>query len=175
MIGLPSWRVKSSRGSALCPILTRPGPLNRRFVHSDAGNTKQATYVDYPRAPAMETMIGSLRASRLSDRPVVEASSVSGYEPIFNAGLLYHEGTYHVFARGVRTGYARNPGAGARFLDYVSDILAFAAGDGVTYEFREVVAQGGQDGTRAVEVPRVHRVWSEGREHIVMTYTNLLA
>lgn len=120
-------------------------------------------------------MIGSLRAARVSDRPVVEASSAPGYEPIFNAGLLYHEGTYHMFARGVRVGYRRNPGEGPRFLDYVSDILAFVSRDGVTYEFREVVAMAGRDGSRALEDPRVHRVWSEGREHIVMTYTNLLA
>ena len=43
--------------------------------------------------------------TRLSHRPVVEARAVPGYDPIFNAGLLVHEGTYHLFARGVRDGY----------------------------------------------------------------------
>ena len=32
-------------------------------------------------------------ATRLSHRPVVEARAVPGYDPIFNAGLLVHEGT----------------------------------------------------------------------------------
>ncbi|MEP7059454.1 MAG: hypothetical protein ABI828_01875 [Actinomycetota bacterium] len=67
----------------------------------------------------------SVRATRLLERPVIEAGSAPGYAPIFNAGLLMHDGSYHVFARGIREGYRRNPGEGPRFLDYVSDVLVF--------------------------------------------------
>jgi hypothetical protein len=44
------------------------------------------------------------QVSRLHDWPIVEAGSVPGYEAVFNAGLLYHDATHHLFARGVRDG-----------------------------------------------------------------------
>ena len=119
--------------------------------------------------------MGTVRAYRLSDRPVVEASSVPGYEPIFNAGLLVHEGVYHLFARGVRSGYRRNQGEGPRFLDYVSDVLVFESEDGLSYEFKYVLAHAGLGGAYAIEDPRVQRVRSNGDEHVVMTYTNLMS
>jgi predicted GH43/DUF377 family glycosyl hydrolase len=50
---------------------------------------------------------------RLKPTPIVEAGSVDGYGAIFNAGLAYVEGRFHLFARGVRAGYRRNPGSGA--------------------------------------------------------------
>lgn len=112
-------------------------------------------------------------AIRLSHRPVVEARAVPGYDPIFNAGLLVHEGTYHLFARGVRDGYHLNTGDGPRFLDYVSDILVFESADGVNYSFRYVLATSGEDGDHSFEDPRVQRVRSSGDEQVVMTYTNL--
>ena len=112
-------------------------------------------------------------ATRLSHRPVVEARAVPGYDPIFNAGLLVHEGTYHLFARGVRDGYHPNPGEGPRFLDYVSDILVFESTDGINYSFRYVLATSGEDGDHSFEDPRVQRVRSSGSEQVVMTYTNL--
>ncbi len=111
--------------------------------------------------------------TRLSHRPVVEARAVPGYDPIFNAGLLVHEGTYHLFARGVRDGYQRNTGDEPRFLDYVSDILVFESADGINYSFRYVLATSGEDGDHAFEDPRVQRVRSIGDEQVVMTYTNL--
>ena len=64
---------------------------------------------------------------RLRDSPIVEFGSVPGYGPIFNAGAINVEGTFHLFARGVRDGYERNAGEGARFLDYVSDVLVFTS------------------------------------------------
>ena len=93
--------------------------------------------------------------TRLSHRPVVEARAVPGYDPIFNAGLLVHEGTYHLFARGVRDGYHPNPGEGPRFLDYVSDILVFTSTDGINYSFGYVLATSGEDGDHVFEDPRV--------------------
>jgi beta-1,2-mannobiose phosphorylase / 1,2-beta-oligomannan phosphorylase len=111
--------------------------------------------------------------TRLSHTPVVEARAVPGYDPIFNAGLLVHGGTYHLFARGVRDGYQRNTGDGPRFLDYVSDILVFESTDGINYSFRYVLATSGEDGDHAFEDPRVQRVRSSGDEQVVMTYTNL--
>jgi beta-1,2-mannobiose phosphorylase / 1,2-beta-oligomannan phosphorylase len=111
--------------------------------------------------------------TRLSHRPVVEARAVPGYDPIFNAGLLVHEGTYHLFARGVRDGYQLNPGEGPRFLDYVSDILVFESTDGINYSFRYVLATSGEDGDHSFEDPRVQRVRSSGDVQVVMTYTNL--
>ena len=111
--------------------------------------------------------------TRLSHRPVVEARAVPGYDPIFNAGLLVHEGTYHLFARGVRDGYHLNPDEGPKFLDYVSDILVFESTDGINYSFRYVLATSGTDGDHSFEDPRVQRVRSSGDEQVVMTYTNL--
>jgi predicted GH43/DUF377 family glycosyl hydrolase len=112
-------------------------------------------------------------ATRLSHRPVVEARAVPGYDAIFNAGLLVHEGTYHLFARGVREGYRRNPGEGPRFLDYISDILVFTSTDGINYAFGYVLATSGTDGDHTFEDPRVQVVRSNGDSKVVMTYTNL--
>jgi beta-1,2-mannobiose phosphorylase / 1,2-beta-oligomannan phosphorylase len=115
------------------------------------------------------------RARRLSDRPVVSAGSAPGYEPVFNAGLLFADGAYHLFARGVRSGYTLNPGAGPKFLNYVSDILVFDSTDGLDYGFRYVLASAGVHaaGARALEDPRVQRVSNGTGEHVVMTYTHL--
>jgi len=119
--------------------------------------------------------ISTFRARRLSDHPVVGAGSAPGYDPVFNAGLLYDRGTYHLFARGIRTGYRRNPGAGPRYLDYVSDILVFESTDGLRYEFGYVLASPGIHAAeaKALEDPRVQRVRSGGEDHVVMTYTHL--
>jgi predicted GH43/DUF377 family glycosyl hydrolase len=103
----------------------------------------------------------------------VEAGSVPGYGAVFNAGLLHHEGRYHLFARGIRDGYTRNVGPGPRFLDYVSDVLVFTSVDGRTYEFDYVLCRAGEVGVHCFEDPRVQRVRSGDHEHIVMTYTNL--
>jgi predicted GH43/DUF377 family glycosyl hydrolase len=110
---------------------------------------------------------------RLCDRPVVEAGSVPGYGAIFNAGLLRHDGLYHLFARGVRDGYVRNTGPGPRFIDYVSDILVFRSFDGIDYQFAQVLARAGDDGVFCYEDPRLQRVNGLGPDEFVMTYTNL--
>ena len=119
----------------------------------------------------------SFRARRLSDRPVVEAGSAPGYEPVFNAGLLVHNGTYHLFARGVRAGYRANPDKGPRFLDYVSDVLVFDSPDGLAYTFSHVLASAGVHAidALALEDPRVQQVRSGDGNHVVMTYTHLPA
>lgn len=96
-----------------------------------------------------------------------------GYGAVFNAGLLYHDGTYHLFARGVRDGYRRNEGSGPRFLDYISDVLVLTSSDGRSYEFEYVLGRAGTSGVHCFEDPRVQRVQSADGEHIVMTYTSL--
>ncbi|MGZ4316845.1 MAG: glycoside hydrolase family 130 protein, partial [Gaiellaceae bacterium] len=110
---------------------------------------------------------------RLRETPVVEFGSVPGYGPIFNAGVIGVDGTFHLFARGVRDGYTRNRGRGARFVDYVSDVLVFTSDDGLDYRFQQVLAAGSPDGVHSIEDPRVQRVRSGGREHVLMTYTHL--
>jgi predicted GH43/DUF377 family glycosyl hydrolase len=110
---------------------------------------------------------------RLGNGPIVNRNSVTGYGSIFNAGLLHHDGIYHLFARGVRSGYRRNEQPGPRFLDYVSDILVFTSRDGDDYTFGYVLAKAGDGGVACFEDPRVQRVLSHGHEQIVMTYTNL--
>ncbi len=117
------------------------------------------------------------RARRLSDRPVVASGSAPGYDPVFNAGLLFHDGRYHVFARGVRSGYRLNPGEGPKFLDYISDILVFDSRDGLHYDFGYVLASAGVHAVdaQALEDPRVQRVRNGSGEHVVMTYTHLPA
>jgi beta-1,2-mannobiose phosphorylase / 1,2-beta-oligomannan phosphorylase len=117
----------------------------------------------------------SARVRRLHDQPIVSASAAPGYGAVFNAGLLYHAGRYHLFARAVRDGYRRNDGPGPRFLDYVSDVLVFTSLDGREYEFGYVLARAGQGGVHCFEDPRVQRVTDAEGEHIVMTYTNLPA
>ncbi len=114
-----------------------------------------------------------IRVHRLHDRPTIEADTVPGYGAVFNAGLLYHDETFHLFARGVRSGYWRNDGPGPRFLNYVSDILVFTSSDGQSYDFGYVLCESGTAGVHGFEDPRVQRVQSGDREHIVMTYTNL--
>ncbi len=115
----------------------------------------------------------SLAPLRVSDAPIVAAGSVPGYGPIFNAGVIHHEGVFHLFARGVRDGYRRNDGPGPRFLDYVSDVLVFTSVDGRTYSFQQVLAESSPDDVHTYEDPRVQLVRSGGEERIVMTYTNL--
>jgi hypothetical protein len=51
-------------------------------------------------------------ATRLSELPIVAAGSVPGYGPIFNAGVIRHDGYFHLFARAVRDGYRHNPASG---------------------------------------------------------------
>ena len=110
---------------------------------------------------------------RLHDRPVVEAGSVPGYGAIFNAGLIFHEGEYHLFARGVREGYRRNDGTGPRFLDYISDVLVLTSIDGRDYRFGYVLARAGDADVHCYEDPRVQRVRHDGEDRFVMTYTSL--
>ena len=129
-----------------------------------------ATTPDHMRHPTP-----SVAPVRVSDAPVVAAGSVPGYGPVFNAGVIRHEGFFHLFARGVRDGYRRNHGPGPRFLDYISDVLVFTSSDGRTYTFQQVLARSSNDDVHTYEDPRVQLVRSSGEERIVMTYTNLPA
>ena len=96
-----------------------------------------------------------------------------GYGAIFNAGLLFHEGKYHLFARGVREGYRRNDGTGPRFLDYISDVLVLTSSDGRDYRFEYVLARAGEGDVHCYEDPRVQKVRHGGEDRVVMTYTSL--
>ena len=125
-----------------------------------------------PTTPDHVRRLPSVAPARISDEPIVAAGSVPGYGPIFNAGVIEHEGVFHLFARGVRDGYRRNDGPGPTFLDYVSDVLVFTSLDGRTYAFQQVLAESSPD-VLIYEDPRVQLVRSEGEERIVMTYTNL--
>src|SRR5581483_9786578 len=122
-----------------------------------------------PSRPAADQTRVSI-ATRLLDRPVVEFGSVPGYGPIFNAGVIVVDGTFHLFARGVRDGYRRNTGPGARFLDYISDVLVFTSRDGLDYRFQQVLAKGSPDEVYCLEDPRVQRVRSGSDSHFVMSY-----
>ena len=110
---------------------------------------------------------------RVADRPIVSAGSVPGYGPVFNAGLVHHDGRFHLFARAVRDTYRRNFGAGPRFFDYVSDILVFESDDGTDYHFAYVLVRAGDHGVDCFEDPRVQHLLSGDDRHVVMTYTNL--
>jgi len=119
-----------------------------------------------------EPMTGRL-VQRIDSEPLVAPGAVPGYGPIFNAGLIHHDGRYHLFARGVRDGYRRNPGSGPRFLDYRSDVLLFVSADGRRYEFQKVLAAGGSTPVYSYEDPRIQQVLSAGRRQLMMTYTDL--
>jgi predicted GH43/DUF377 family glycosyl hydrolase len=112
---------------------------------------------------------------RLGEQPIIEAGAVPGYGPIFNAGAIHHDGRFHLFARGVRDGYISNPGPGARFLNYISDVLVFVSDDGRSYEFQQVLAEASDEGVWCYEDPRVQIVRSGGQDQWVMSYTNLPA
>lgn len=118
-------------------------------------------------------MVTPVSARRLRGAPVVEFGAVAGYGPIFNAGAIEVDDVIHLFARGVRDGYVRNGGDGPRFLDYVSDVLVFTSEDGIEFRFQQVLATGAAEGAYSIEDPRVQRVESGGREHVLMTYTHL--
>ena len=109
---------------------------------------------------------------RVSQHPIVESHSVPGYGPIFNAGVVHHDGRYHLFARAVRDGYQRNQGEGPRFIDYVSDIIVFTSDDGHRYDFGYVLAEASGD-VGGLEDPRVQWVSSDEATRLVMTYTHL--
>ena len=109
--------------------------------------------------------------TRITHRPVAEARLAPGYSAMFNAGLVHHEGEFHLFTRAVRSGYRRNTGPGDRFVDYVSDVVVLTSGDGLTYRFGYVLAGAGTDGAHCFEDPRVQRVTDHSGEQIVMTYT----
>ena len=117
--------------------------------------------------------MASIEVTRVGDEPIIPFGSVPGYGPIFNAGAVFHDGRFHLFARAARDHYRRNSGSGARFLDYVSDLLLFTSPDGRLYEFQRVLAEGATDGIYSWEDPRVHLVRSGEDEHFVMSYTNL--
>ncbi len=113
--------------------------------------------------------------SRVSDAPVVEAGSVPGYGPIFNAGVILEDDVFHLFARGVRDGYSVNLGPGPRFHNYISDILVFTSSDGRAFDYQQVLARSSPTGVHCYEDPRVQRVRSGDCVETVMTYTNLPA
>lgn len=132
-------------------------------------------FIDSTTMTTAATRAACARAvSRLSDRPVVAAGSVPGYGPIFNAGLVEHDGRFHLFARAVRDTYRRNEdGNNPRFLDYVSDIAVFESADGIEWDFAYILARAGDHGVDCFEDPRVQVIHSGGVDHFVMTYTNL--
>ncbi|HET7566823.1 MAG TPA: hypothetical protein VFJ91_02450 [Gaiellaceae bacterium] len=121
----------------------------------------------------MHRPVSDLAARRLAERPLLGPGSAPGYGPVFNAGVIREDGVFHLFARGVRDGYAPNRGPGPRFRDYVSDVLVFTSADGLRYEFQQVLATAEEEGAYGIEDPRVQRVWSGGAEHVLMTYTHL--
>ncbi len=112
---------------------------------------------------------------RVRDTPVVEAGSVPGYGPIFNAGVIVEDDVFHLFARGVRNGYSPNTGPGPRFHNYVSDILVFTSADGRSFDYQQVLARSSPTDVHCYEDPRVQRVRSGEAVETVMTYTNLPA
>jgi len=110
---------------------------------------------------------------RLGDRPIVEAGAVHGYGPLFNAGVLHHAGAYHLFVRAVRDCYRPGDGTGARFVDYVSDIVVFTSADGHHYEYGYVLASADSGEGLNFEDPRVQWVDDRGGRRLVMTYTQV--
>lgn len=116
---------------------------------------------------------GGTPVVRRIDLPIVTPNSVPGYGAIFNAGLIHHDGLYHLFARGVRSGYRRNDSVGPMYLDYISDVLVFTSVNGIDYSFAYVLAKAGEAGVDCFEDPRVQLIHTYGNDHFVMTYTNL--
>jgi predicted GH43/DUF377 family glycosyl hydrolase len=112
---------------------------------------------------------------RLQPTPIVEAGSVPGYEALFNAGLLHHDGRFHLFVRAVHCGYRRARSGGPRFIDYRSDIVVMTSTNGISYHDPYVLAPAGTAGAFCFEDPRVQRIHAADGIHTVMTYTHLMA
>jgi predicted GH43/DUF377 family glycosyl hydrolase len=110
---------------------------------------------------------------RLRNEPIVEAGAVPGYGPLFNAGVIHHDGAFHLFVRAARDGYRPGDPGGPRFVDYVSDIVVFTSTDGHDYEFAHVLAEA--EPGACFEDPRVQWVCHNGTAQLVMTYTYLPA
>lgn len=72
--------------------------------------------------------------ARIDRQPLIAYGAVAGYGAIFNPGLAWADGRYHLFARAIREGYRLNPAGRPRYLDYVSDTLVFVSDDGIEYE-----------------------------------------
>ena len=111
------------------------------------------------------------RVRRLRDTPVLRAGALPGYGPLFNAGVVYYDGRYHLFVRAIRDGYRPGGPAGPRFVDYVSDIVVFTSTNGHDYEFGYVLAAAGSQG--CLEDPRVQWVGDPRAPDLVMTATFL--
>ncbi len=128
-------------------------------------------------ATAVVTAVGSQPAfslvRRVTTGPIVEHGAVPGYGPIFNAGLLHHDGRYHLFARAIRDGYRRNDGPGPRFFDYISDIVVFSSLDGRSYDFGYILAEADPSEIWSYEDPRIQMLHTGGTTQVVMTYTRL--
>jgi beta-1,2-mannobiose phosphorylase / 1,2-beta-oligomannan phosphorylase len=120
-----------------------------------------------------DNAVQTVAIRRVAETPIVPFGAVPGYGPIFNAGAVHHDGLFHLFARGVRDHYRLNASSGARFLDYVSDLLVFTSADGRTFEFQQVLVAAEPDGVYSYEDPRVQRVNSASGEQFVVSYTNL--
>jgi predicted GH43/DUF377 family glycosyl hydrolase len=151
------------------------GAARAQETPAEAAVTVRAAAASARRGGCTETR-SDVVVRRLSSDPVVAAGSVAGYGAIFNAGVIHHDDRYHLFARGVRSGYTPNPARGAgepRFLDYVSDLLVFASRDGLAYEFRQVLHSSGADAV--YEDPRIQVVVSDGEPHFVLSYTHVPA
>ena len=90
-------------------------------------------------------------------------------------GSWSHDGTYHLFARGVRDGLpARTPARDRASWTTSRTSWCSTSTDGLSYYFAYVLATSGRrDGDQVLEDPRVQVVRSDGDEHVVMTYTNL--
>lgn len=112
----------------------------------------------------------TLHVRRLRDQPIVQCGDAPGYGPIFNAGVLHHDGLFHLFARAIQEGYALGTDLGPRFVNYVSDIVVFTSVNGHDYEFGYVLSKGG---ATSLEDPRVQRVEHQGSNHLIITYTHL--
>jgi predicted GH43/DUF377 family glycosyl hydrolase len=121
---------------------------------------------------AHNVLAGRRLVHRLSDRPIAGPGHVPGHSAVFNAGLLRHQGQFHLFARAVRSGYRRGTGV-ERFVDYVSDVVVLTSDDGLSYRFAYVLAPAGTDGAVCFEDPRVQRVANKDGSTVVMTYTYL--
>jgi predicted GH43/DUF377 family glycosyl hydrolase len=97
---------------------------------------------------------------RHPQNPVLVPDPLSDWESlnVFNPGVVYHQGLFHMFYR-------------AQGLDYVSSIGYAVSEDGLEFNrLRDpILSPEGSDETRGVEDPRVTPLADEGR--FIMAYT----
>ncbi len=111
-----------------------------------------------------------VKIKRIGKGPIIRPDMVDGYGAIFNAGCIYINEVFYLFARGAKQGYRKKESRG--YENYYSDILLFKSEDGINYRFVKILIEGGPGTAHpfGVEDPRIQIVHGK----YILTYSDLV-